>query len=57
MLLLAYIALLVPSVPQSARIVVGARSRATPECDGPHMSLGGLGQIYADAASNGPRTT
>ena len=39
MLMLAYMALLVPSVPQSARIVVGARSRATPECDGPQISL------------------
>ena len=39
MVLLAYMALLVPSVPHKALIVVGARSRAAPECDGPQISL------------------
>ena len=34
-----WMALLVPSVPHKARMVVGARSRATPECRGPAISL------------------
>ena len=42
-------ALLVPSVPHMARTVVGARSRAMPECSGPEINLG--------AANRGSNTT
>ena len=57
MLMLAYMALLVPSVPQSARIVVGARSRATPECDGPQISLGSRKLIPKPVWQSGIQTT
>ena len=44
-----WMALLVPSVPHMARTVVGARSRAMPECSGPEINLG--------AANTGSNTT